>query len=630
MISEHASPLAILGGIDSGGQNLYVAQLARRLGEQGHAVEVLTRRDSERLPETVDWASGVTVVHVPAGPPVAMPKEDLLEHMAEFTEHVRQRVRGGARYDIVHANFWMSGLVAAEVKRDLGIPFVVTFHALGRVRRLHQGDADRFPDARFAIEDRIVSEADAVIAECPQDEEDLRSLYGADPERIAVVPCGFDPEEFWPVDRTVSRLTLGLSTAEWIVLQLGRLVPRKGVDNVIRGFARMRGMAAMDARLLIVGGESNDPDPCLTPEIRRLSELARKEAVASRVTFVGRRGRDVLRHYYGAANVFVTTPWYEPFGITPVEAMACGTPVIGADVGGIKFTVRDGETGYLVPPRDPDALADRLIRLCRDPGLVEQLGRQGVRRVQEHFTWEKVTEAVAGLYERVLASRQVPRRAAAARECAPPRATAEALLTAVDVGFAGAIETLSESRRRLPDAIRQAAGELVACFLADGKLLVCGNGGSAADAQHLAAELVGRFKRSGRPALPAVALCADSAVMTAWSNDIGYDGVFARQVEALGRPGDVLFGITTSGRSRNIVRAFETARALGVKTVGLLGGDGGDVRALADTSIVVPSTDTQHIQETQIVIIHLLCELIEACLPDGARRADAAREVESR
>jgi D-inositol-3-phosphate glycosyltransferase len=630
MISEHASPLAILGGIDSGGQNLYVAQLARRLAEQGHAVEVLTRRDDEALPEAVDWASGVTVVHVPAGPPVAMPKEDLLEHMAEFTDNVRRRVRGGASYDIVHANFWMSGLVAAELKRDLGIPFVVTFHALGRVRRLHQGDADRFPDARFVIEDRIVREADAVIAECPQDEEDLRRLYGADPERIAVIPCGFDPEEFWPVDRTVSRLTLGLSAAEWIVLQLGRLVPRKGVDDVIRGFARMRGMAAMDTRLLIVGGESNDPDPCLTPEIRRLSELARKEAVASRVMFVGRRGRDVLRHYYGAANVFVTTPWYEPFGITPVEAMACGTPVIGSDVGGVKFTVRDGETGYLVPPRDPDALADRLMRLYRDPGLVDKFGRQGVRRVQQHFTWGRVTEVVATLYERVLASRRVAGPAAAARVSARRPATADPLLTVVDVGFAAAIETLSESRRRLPDAIRQAADQLVACFLGDGKLLVCGNGGSAADAQHLAAELVGRFKRRGRPALPAVALCADSAVMTAWSNDVGYDGVFARQVEALGRPGDVLFGITTSGRSRNIVRAFETARALGVKTVALLGGDGGDVRPLADASIVVPSTDTQHIQETQIVVIHLLCELIEACLQHGVPRAVAAREVESR
>ena len=194
-----------------------------------------TRRDSERLPEAAEWVNGTRIVHVPAGPPVPLPKEELLPHMEAFTAHVLKLCRRRRRtYDVIHANFWMSGLVAAELKRELGIPFVMTFHALGRVRRLHQKGADRFPDSRFAIEDRIVAEADQVIAECPQDEEDLVRLYNADPAKIVVIPCGFDPTELWPISKPLARVTLGLMPDEPVILHLGRLVPRKGVDNVIR------------------------------------------------------------------------------------------------------------------------------------------------------------------------------------------------------------------------------------------------------------------------------------------------------------------------------------------------------------------------------------------------------------
>jgi glycosyltransferase involved in cell wall biosynthesis len=228
--------------------------------------------------------------------------------MGEFTARVVEDVRRRGDCDLVHANFWMSGLVAADLKRARGIPFVVTFHALGRVRRRFQGDADRFPDERFATEDRIVAEADALIAECPQDRADLRTLYRAEASRIVTVPCGFDPEELWPVDRAAARRALRLPAHERIVLQLGRLVPRKGVDNAVRGFALLRRVHGIEARLLIVGGESNDPDARVTPEIGRLERIAREEGVDRHVTFVGRRGRDVLRQYYGAADVFVTTP----------------------------------------------------------------------------------------------------------------------------------------------------------------------------------------------------------------------------------------------------------------------------------------------------------------------------------
>ncbi len=183
-ISDHASPVGILGGVDSGGQNVYVGQLAKNLAALGYEVDIFTRRDSERLPEIAEWVNGIRIIHVPAGPPSFVRKEELLQFMPDFTSYVLQFFKCQRKpYDLVHPNFWMSGFVACELKKQLGLPFVITFHALGRVRRQHQGTKDEFPNQRFEIEDQIVAEADRIIAECPQDEEDLIRLYNADPAK---------------------------------------------------------------------------------------------------------------------------------------------------------------------------------------------------------------------------------------------------------------------------------------------------------------------------------------------------------------------------------------------------------------------------------------------------------------
>jgi D-inositol-3-phosphate glycosyltransferase len=625
MISEHASPLGAPGGVDAGGQNVYVAQLARRLACAGHHVDVFTRRDCRSRPELVEWAPRVRVINVPAGPASFVAKEKMLPHMAEFTEYVLDFMRSQRqRYDLVHANFFMSGLVAADIKRATGIPFVVTFHALGRVRRLHQGGADGFPDDRFAIEDRIVAEADRVIAECPQEQEDLILHYRADPARVVVVPCGFDAEEIWPIDQTLARAMLGIEPEDIVVLQLGRMVQRKGIEDVLRGFAQFANEVERPARLLIVGGESDEPDPERTPEIGRLSMVAEELGILDAVTFTGRKSRDALKYYYSAADVFVTLPWYEPFGITPLEAMACGTPVVGSSVGGIKFTVRDGETGYLVPPHDPDALAERLLHLARHPGLARSLGRQGIRRVHDLFSWNHVGRTMLALYDDVV----VGSRRTGGRRVEEMRLVRES--------FDAAIEAARESRDRLGGAILEAADTITGSLSRQGKVLVAGNGGSAAEAQHLAAELVGRFQQDGRRALPAIALCADSAILTAWANDVGFERVFARQVEAYGQPGDVIVVISTSGRSKNLIAALEEARTRGLRSVALLGGGGGELANLADVAVIVPSDDTQHVQEVHGILVHVLSALVErrvapqadaVALPAPAR---AAREHQRR
>ncbi len=599
-ISDHASPVGILGGVDSGGQNVYVGQLAKNLAALGYEVDVFTRRDSERLPEIAEWVNGIRIIHVPAGPPSFVRKEELLKYMPEFTAYVLQFFKCQRKsYDLVHPNFWMSGLVACELKKQLGLPFVVTFHALGRVRRLHQGTRDEFPNQRFEIEDRIVAEADRIIAECPQDEEDLIRLYNADPAKITIVPCGFDSTEVWPISKPLARFALGLPPEEKVILQLGRLVPRKGIDTAIRGFARLVTKHGIAARLLIVGGDSEDPDPSLTPEIRRLQSIAEEEKVSESVTFVGRRGREALKYYYSAADIFVTCPWYEPFGITPVESMACGTPVVGTNVGGIKFTVRDGETGYLVPPNDPDALGARLAYLYEHPKLMSVLSRQAVRRANDLFTWQKVAASVASMYEEVLAPGRTQRM------------DDGELMAVLNRSFESTLEALNESRRRLAPFIMDAAGVLSTCFAQGGKLIVCGSGPCAIDACRFANEFVTRFKNDARGGLPAVALSPDSSIDAFGANELGLEDTLIRQLETFGRSGDVFLGISESRRSRSLVSAFKVARDLGMTSISIIGQDSGDLRNVSDVSIAVPTPERPQVREVRTVIMSVLCDLVE-------------------
>ena len=401
MVSDHASPLAPPGSIDSGGQNVYVACLARELARSGCEVDIFTRRDAIGQRQQVQWCDNIRVIHVPAGPPHYVPKEQMLPYMDTFARFVtRFARRQGVPYDVVHANFFMSGMVARHLKQVLGIPFVITFHALGQLRRLAQGAADAFPPARVAIEAALMRAADRIIAECPQDRHDMEHLYGAAPGRIAVAPCGFDPRELWPLPARLARARLELPHDKFIVLQLGRMVPRKGIDNVIEALAILREQHAIDAQLLVVGGEPEQRagGDSVTPELARLRALAERLGVAGHVLFAGPKDRAEIREYYSAADAFVTTPWYEPFGITPVEAMACARPVIGADVGGIKSTVVDGETGFLIPPRDPHALAQRLAVLHANPGLARRMGEQGLRRAWRFYTWRSVAEQALAIY----------------------------------------------------------------------------------------------------------------------------------------------------------------------------------------------------------------------------------------
>jgi D-inositol-3-phosphate glycosyltransferase len=599
-ISEHASPLAMLGGVDSGGQNVYVGELAKHLISLGYEIDIFTRSDNDDMPAIIEWIPGVRVIHIKAGPSEVIAKENIFPFMQEFATKVLSFIKETKiAYALVHANFWMSGKVAIEIKKTLAVPFVITFHALGVIRKMHQGDDDKFPPERIDVERSIVEEADHIIAECPQDKIDLIEYYDAVPDKITIIPCGFNPAEFYPMDKHLARMVLGFDTNECLILQLGRIVPRKGIDNVIRSLAHID--ASIHFRLVIVGGEHDDNDD-QNPEIIRLRAIAEQAGVVERVTFAGRKKRDVLKYYYAAADIFVTTPWYEPFGITPLESMACGTPVIGSDVGGIKYSIEDGVTGFLVPPNEAQKLAAKISLLLTNPSLLKKMRDTAVRRANTMFTWTKIAELMANLYERVLLT-------------APAHSNEEVKrLNFIHNAFEHAAHTLMKSSENLSVLICRAATMMAGCFRKNKKVLICGNGGSAAESQHLAAELVGRFGLPERQALPAIALTTDGAVATAWANDVGFEDVFARQVEAYGQKGDILFCFSTSGQSANVIQAMRKALEKNMYCIALTGKGGGEMSLYAHINLIAPSSNTQRIQETHLHVLHTICSLIEADL----------------
>jgi hypothetical protein len=402
-ISEHASPVALLGSVDAGGQNVYVDEVSRNLATLGYEVDIFTRRDDPAAPTTIDWAPGVRIVNIDAGPSGFLLKDDLWPHMPEFRDNILRFVaQDGIRYDLLHGNFWMSGWVAAELRERLGIPVVQIFHATGKTKRRYQADADTSPNDRIAVELDVISRVDRIIAQCPAEEDELIDDYGCDPRLIAVIPSAVNIERYRPEPKATAREEIGLDPDELIVAYIGRMLPRKDPRNIVRAVARLVHEHRLPVRMLLVGGETREPEPAATPEIGELQRLAAELGISDRLHFTGKRQPDELRCYYSSADVAVTTPWYEPFGLTPLEAMACGTPVIGSAVGGITFTVADGETGYLVPPRDPTALAERIAHLLRQPELRQQMGQAARARVEREFTWPTVARRTAALYDALL------------------------------------------------------------------------------------------------------------------------------------------------------------------------------------------------------------------------------------
>lgn len=600
LVSEHASPLAALGGEDAGGQNVHVAALAAEIARRGAEVTVHTRRSDAALPAWVPIAPRVLVHHVDAGPPEAIAKDDLLPYMDEFAERLREGWRR-RRPDVVHAHFWMSGHAALRAAGPLGIPVAQTFHALGVVKRRYQGDRDTSPPERIGIERDIVTRVDQIVATCADEVFELMRI-GAGSGRLTVIPCGVDLGLFRPDGPAELE-----SPRVRRVVCVGRLVERKGMGNAISALAHVQG-----AELVIAGG----PERARLgedPEARRLLAVAEAEGVADRVELRGRLGRDGVARLMRSADVLVSVPWYEPFGIVPVEAMACGVPVVASAVGGMIDTVVDDVTGVHVPPRDPERLADVLRALLDDPERRTAYGRAGVERARRLYDWRRIAAATLDVYEQMARRRR--RRVAGVGGFALPPTPADHL-----AGLRDALDRLEGELERLSVWGERLAERL----LEGGRVLAVGNGGSAAQAQHLTAELVGRYQTEREP-LSAICLHGDTSSLTAIANDYGVEEAFARQVRAHARGGDVLICLSTSGSSANVVAAARAARACGAEAWALTGPGPNRLAEECVEVVAVDAPSTATVQEVHQVAIHLLCGAVDREVALRSAASEAVR-----
>jgi len=402
LISSYASPLAVSGSVDCDSLGFYVGQLGSELGALGCQVDIFTRRDRIEQPQVHFWRPNVRIIHVPAGPPGVFGRELLqpyIEQFGRFMVGFARRQRGG--YDIAHACDLPSGCAAQQLRRTLGVPYVFTLHA----PPAQQGGA-----AAVALQQQLLKDADSVLVLCRQHREALQGVPGRAHTRIDVVPCGFDPALFWPV-RLRARGVLGLPTDDFLALHVGRLASGHDIDTAIEGMAQLAGRHAVAARLLVLGAAVPDEgghlarpfdaspshQPAHLGEFQRLRDLAGRLDVE--VAFLGPQPASALRHWYSAADVCIATSCYNAFGAAVLAAMACATPVVGC----IDGAVVDGETGYLIAPRDPAALADRLASLHANPVQARSFGVQGWRRAHRHYTWRSVAQRLTAVYAQVLA-----------------------------------------------------------------------------------------------------------------------------------------------------------------------------------------------------------------------------------
>lgn len=407
MLSVHTGPLAQLGGSKTGGMNVYVRELSRALGRQGLLVDVFTRSDSVSEPRIhTEMGPGVRVVYVPAGPDTVSSPDDLFPHLDEFTAGVCHFAQEqGIGYDLLHSHYWLSGLVAERLRSCWGnIPVVQMYHTLGHMKNLiAQEDSHRASPARISGEQRIVHFADRLVAATPAEEEQLCALYGADPRKISIIPPGVDLCNFHPRRKLDVRRRLGLSPDRRIALFVGRIEPLKGIDTIIQATAHLRARHPELVKHLTVAIVGGSPWAAqVDAEMARLQKLRAELKLERTVRFLGARQQTVLPAFYSAADLVLMPSHYESFGMVGLEAMACGAPVIASAVGGLAHLVKDGLTGFLVPPQEPEELADRMDLLLSDELLRWQMGR-AARKEARSYGWRPIAERILALYEEVTA-----------------------------------------------------------------------------------------------------------------------------------------------------------------------------------------------------------------------------------
>lgn len=403
MLSYHTCPLATLGGKDTGGMNVYVRDLSRHLGAEGIAVDVFTRSQDEHVPHVLhELGFGNRVVHIPAGAEHPLPKEELVNYVPDFVQGIlRFSESKQCEYDILHSHYWMSGLAAIELKKLWDKPIVHMFHTLGKMKqRVAREFEEREGDYRLKGENKILREADRIIAATPAELAQLQWLYNADISKIAVIPPGVDLSRFYPIPQDEAKEFIGVPPCERMLLFVGRIEPLKGLDTLLQAITLIlekQGEDKLPFCLTIIGGVAEDEENGGSNEQERLRMLREEFRLQELVIFLGNKSQDTLPYYYSAAEAVIVPSHYESFGMVALEAMACGTPVVASHVGGLAYLVKDGETGFTVPVEDAERLALRIMEILSNKELRNQLGKQAAEFART-YRWQNITEQIIRIY----------------------------------------------------------------------------------------------------------------------------------------------------------------------------------------------------------------------------------------
>ena len=387
--------------------NVYVRDLTRELGRRGVGVDVFTRSQDEHVPHVLhDLGFGNRIVHIPAGPEHPLPKPELLNHVPTFVEGIRDFADSkNLRYDLLHAHYWLSGQAGLTLRSMWGIPLIQMFHTLALMKnRVAQYEIDREPSERIEIETRLLREADRVIAATQAEVAQIQWLYQVSSEQVVVIPPGVDTGHFYPIARDEAKEYIGIPLEKRMVLFVGRIESLKGIDTLLHAMVGLKdqGLFAQDTGCLaIIGGEADVSTEELSSEMARLTHMSEELGLGDIVRFLGQRDQDKLPYYYSAAEVVVVPSHYESFGLVALEAMACGSPVVASETGGLAFLIQDGETGFHVPAGDVDALESRLETILTDEVLRSRLGQQAAAYAQS-YDWAHICDKVLDLYSSLL------------------------------------------------------------------------------------------------------------------------------------------------------------------------------------------------------------------------------------
>jgi len=408
MLSYHTCPLATLGGKNTGGMNVYVQMLTRRLGRLGVHVDVFTRSQDEHVPHVLhDLGYGNRIVHIPSGPEIPLPKPELAEHIPTFVDGILAFVKKkNIRYDLVHSHYWMSGIAALALKDLWDVPVINMYHTLGLMKqRIARSKEEEEGIYRINGEREVLLRSDRIVASTQAEMAQLQWLYQADPSKVTIIPPGVDTSHFYPIPQDEAKEFIGIHPEHRMFLFVGRIEPLKGIDTLIKSIAIIRKMGILDRYcclcLSIIGGDPTAESGNLSEEMSRLQTLCEEHGLVDLITFLGSRSQETLPYFYSAAEAVIMPSHYESFGMVALEAMACGTPVVASEVGGLAFLVQDGKTGFHFPVEDPEALSEKLILLIENEKLRNKMSKEAAA-VAKDYGWEKIASRIGRLYEDVL------------------------------------------------------------------------------------------------------------------------------------------------------------------------------------------------------------------------------------